>query len=137
MPQNPRITIEGVPPYDGEYEVDQNFTNREFHTIKQVAGIRAGDLQEAMEHKDTDLIVALAVNCLRRAGLVVNIEALWEAETGKIMLLPPGDDAVPPPATSSQSGEKPSEPIVSSGTPGNGTGDSHQVSAQNFTGHPV
>ena len=96
----PKIVVEGVPPYDGEYEIDLAFTNREFHTIKQISGLRAGELEEAVQKGDLDLVVALAVNALRRAGHTVNIDALWDAEAGKITLAEDAAeaDAVPPPS---------------------------------------
>lgn len=132
----PQIKIEGVPPYDGEYELDMNFTNRDLHTIKQVAGVRAGDLNDALEHKDLDLVVALAVNALRRAGKPVDMDVLWDSEAGKIMLVADEVDAVPPPQPKSEPGGSVSEPTVSSGRSGNGTGDALLVSDPNSTGLP-
>jgi hypothetical protein len=133
----PQIKIEGVPPYDGVYELDMNFTNRDLHTIKQVAGVRAGDLNDALEHQDLDLVVALAVNALRRAGKPIDMDVLWDSEAGKIMLVADEADAVPPPQPSSEPGGSVSEPTGSSGTYGNGIGDAHPVSVQKLTGLPV
>jgi hypothetical protein len=133
----PQIKIEGVPPYDGEYELDMNFTNRDLHTIKQVAGVRAGDLNDALEHQDLDLVVALAVNVLRRAGKPIDMDVLWDSEAGKITLAADEADAVPPPQQKNEPDAKPSEPTVSSGMSGNGTGDYHQVSSPSVTGLPA
>jgi hypothetical protein len=129
------IKIEGVPPYDGEYPLDMNMTNREFHTIKQIAGVRAGDLDDAVAHKDLDLVVALAVNALRRAGHVVDIDRLWDSEAGKIMLAADEgeDDAAPPPQPSSQPTPSGDGPVDSSGTSSSGTGG-HPASDPNPTG---
>lgn len=132
----PQIKIEGVPPYDGEYELDMNFTNRDLHTIKQVAGVRAGDLNDALEHKDLDLVVALAVNALRRAGKPVDMDVLWDSEAGKIMLVADEADAVPPPQPISEPNRSVSEPAGSSGTSGNGTGDALLVSDPSSIGLP-
>lgn len=114
----PTIKIEGVPPYDGEYDLAMDFTNREFHTIKQISGIRAGELEEAMQKRDTDLIVALAVNALRRAGRNVSIEALWDAPTGKIVLDLTdlaGSEAATPPASKRASKPRASKPRAEQG----------------------
>jgi hypothetical protein len=112
------------------------FTNRDLHTIKQVAGVRAGDLNDALEHKDLDLVVALAVNALRRAGKPIDMDVLWDSEAGKITLEADEADAVPPPQPSSEPSASVSEQPASSGTYGNGTGDSHQVSDPSVTGLP-
>lgn len=126
----PQIKIEGVPPYDGVYEIDMNMTNRDLHTIKQVAGVRAGDLNDALEHRDLDLVVALAVNALRRAGKPIDMDTLWDSEAGKILLVGDEADAVPPPQPSVSA----SEPTSSSGTSGSVTGDSALVSDPSSTG---
>lgn len=80
------LVIAGVPPYDGEYPLDfgSGLTNGELHKIKEIAGVRAGELQAAMEAGDNDLIVAFAFILLARAGLAVNVEALWNAPMGAI-----------------------------------------------------
>jgi hypothetical protein len=129
----PSIKIEGVPPYDGEYELDMNFTNRDLHTIKQVAGVRAGDLNDALEHKDLDLVVALAVNALRRAGKPIDMDVLWDSEAGRILLVA-DEDAVPPPQPSDESSGSVSEPTGSSGTSGPVTGDASQGNDPSSTG---
>jgi hypothetical protein len=47
------LVIEGVlPGWDGRYEFpDFSFTNGELYRIKQMSGIRAGELIEALEAK--------------------------------------------------------------------------------------
>jgi hypothetical protein len=131
------IKIEGVPPYDGEYEIDMNFTNRDLHTIKQVAGVRAGDLNDALEHRDLDLVVALAVNALRRVGKPVDMDTLWDAQAGLITLVADVADAVPPPQPSVEPSESASGAPNSSGTPGSGTGTAPLVSVPSSTGLPA
>jgi hypothetical protein len=131
----PQIKIEGVPPYDGEYELDMNFTNRDLHTIKQISGVRAGDLNDALEHKDLDLVVALAVNALRRAGKPIDMDVLWDSEAGKILLVA-DDDADPPPQPNGQPNGKPNEPPGSSGNTGPVTGDASPESDPSSTGSP-
>jgi hypothetical protein len=80
-----KLKIAGVPPLDGDYDLDISaFTNRELHTIKEIAGVRAGELKAAMEASDNDLVVAFAVIVLRRAGKQVHPDQLWDAELGAI-----------------------------------------------------
>lgn len=76
-----------MPPYDGEYPFDiEGFTNRELHRIKQLTGLRVGELQEAFEAGDNDVIVALAVIVLERSGRKVEDQVIWNAEAGTIRL---------------------------------------------------
>lgn len=92
-----KIVISNVPPYDGEYEVDVSyFTNRELHEIKRLTGVRAGELQDAFDAGDSDLIVAIAAIALKRAGKQVVDDLLWDAEAGSVMFVAGEDDAGPP-----------------------------------------
>lgn len=77
-----RIVLTGVAPYDGEYEIDFEFNNAELHTIKRVAGIRAGEFNEALEKGDNDLNVAIAIIALQQAGKPVEEERIWQAKPG-------------------------------------------------------
>jgi hypothetical protein len=123
-----RFVIEGVPPYDGEYELDLGgeFTNRELHTLKTIAGVRAGELEEAADMGDNDLVVAFAVIALQRSGRFpkVNVDAIWDAPVGKVTYIedeeaepesPPGQE---PLAQSSGGGERPDSSGKSSQTDG-------------------
>jgi hypothetical protein len=80
------IKITGVGrAYDGEYPFDGTyFTNRELHTIKRMAGIRAGEIPDALEAGDNDLVVALTVIALERNGKTVHEDTLWNANVGCI-----------------------------------------------------
>lgn len=93
-----KLKIDGLPGLDGEYEFDDSrFTMRDFHTIKRLSGIRAGELMDAYLAGDTDLRLALAVIALERNGRVGLEDQLWNAELGAIRLeLGDGDDEVPP-----------------------------------------
>lgn len=135
------IRIDGLPGADGDYPLDVTyFTNRELHQLKQHAGVRAGELEEAFNAQDNDLVVALCLIALHRAGRKdVPIDALWEARTGVIMLVGDDaegeDDAVPPvlapsePVSPGNENAKPS----SSGLGSNGGGDP-PVSPLSLTG---
>jgi hypothetical protein len=80
-----KLKIEGVPPYDGDYDLDiAAFTGTELHTIKQISGIRAGELQEGLTAGDYDLVVAFTVIVLQRAGQDVDPAAIMAATVGAI-----------------------------------------------------
>jgi hypothetical protein len=113
---NVNVTIEGVFGLDGEWPIDTTyFTNRELHEIKKISGVRAGELSEALEAGDSDLIVCIAHIALARHGKTVPIDALWEAEAGKISFetveQEVADEAVPP---------QPAQPESASGDGSNG-----------------
>lgn len=108
-----RFKIENLHPYNGEHplELEQGFTNRELHTIKEVAGVRANEVEEAFNAGDNDILVALAVIALRRAGLPIHMDTIWDAPAGAIKVLADTeDDAGPPdltpPADSGSGNEK-------------------------------
>lgn len=82
----PKIIITGIHGLDGEYDLDMTFTHRDFHTIKQVAGVRANEVQDALEGGDLDIVVALAEIALRRAEVAHSVDQLWDAEAGGITL---------------------------------------------------
>lgn len=82
-----KIVITGIPPYDGEYPFEANYTMRELHTIKRLADVRAGELMDALEAGDSDIVVAAAVIALQRAGKTPDEEAIWDADMGAIQLV--------------------------------------------------
>lgn len=111
---NPRIA--------GEHELDLGyFTNRELHLIKKETGVRAGELVDAFQAGDNDLLIVLAFVALQRNGrLDVPIDALWEMEAGTITLdlSDEEEDASPPEsapvASESDGGPTPSSSETSS-----------------------
>lgn len=114
-----KIKVQNLPPYDGEYELGGGLTNREFHTIKRISGLRVGEIDEAFQAGDNDLIIAFTVIALQRAGMHVNEDILWDAETGKITYVFDGADAGPPdenqPASDSTNGGNQSSSGTDSG----------------------
>jgi hypothetical protein len=135
-----KITITGVPPYDGTYPFDYDrLTNRDNHDIKRISGNLPLEIDKAAERGDTDLLVAFAVIALRKNGHVrINEDAIWDAELAAITLDLDDDeaDAVPPPsetetptkpsgsASSSVSALRPANPPPSTGTPSSDTPES-------------
>lgn len=135
-----QIKIEGVPPLDGEYPLDMDhLTNRDMHTIKQVAGVAGLDLQAAFEKGDLDIYVALSAIALRRAGKTFHVDQLWDAELGQITVDFTQDEVadvdppvLTPPASSSDGGAKPS----SSGPSSNGLSENPEPT-RIHTGMPL
>ena len=136
----PKIIIEGVPGLDGEYEFALTFTHRDFRTIKQVSGIRANEVMDALNAGDMDLVVALAEIALQRAGVPHTVDDLWDAEAGSITMDYSADEVEesPPPtapplvdATSSD-GEMGS----SGGVTSNATDTSPETWTPNGSGTP-
>lgn len=130
--------IEGLAPFDGDYPVDLSyFTNRELHTIKNLAGVRAGELEDAFKAGDNDLIVAFCVIALERNGKQMPREAvdvIWNAEVGKVSLVAEEDEESPPveapPSEQSGSG---AERSGSSGS-GSSNGGDHQANDRSRIG---
>lgn len=82
------LRIEGVLGVSGEYPFDLDerpFTTGELHLLKEMSGVRAGELMEAMEAGDTDIMVALAMIVLQRHGKQVSQRLLWDSTMGQIM----------------------------------------------------
>jgi hypothetical protein len=116
----PTLKIEGVPPLDGDYDLDiTTFTNRELHIIKQESGVRAGELEEAFSAGDNDLLVAITLIILRRAekGEPAQLrDMIWDAAAGAVQIdltdaeKAEEDEQVVPPASEP---EETSEPVTS------------------------
>ena len=133
----PKLKIEGIPAYNGSYDLDvAGFTGRELHTIKEISGVRANELQDAFVAGDYDLVVAFTVITLRRAGKIVNPDEIMDAEVGSITIDVDddvvGEDEERPPASSptpngdensSGVGASANEPTQSSGSPSSDGGD--------------
>lgn len=94
-----KVTIEGIPPWDGDYEFpDLSFTNRELHEIKKLSGVRAGELFDALVAGDAAVDVAVTCVILARSDKHVDPDDLWDAEGGAITFdfRTAGGDADPP-----------------------------------------
>lgn len=138
-----KVIINGILGLDGEWEIDGDFTNRDLNDIKKISGVRAGELQEATEAGDNDLVVAIAWIALRRNGKTGPgvLDALWDAPAGARITVdfttPEGkeDDAGPPEQTPSGSPNEPGDASKSSGETSSDAGD-HPEKTPPATGHP-
>lgn len=86
------IVVKGVPPWDGEYEfaTDRSFTTRELRWIKQIAGYLPTSLDAGLEGGDADLVIALVVIAMHRAGKISRDQVLEVAD--RMSDEPVGDD---------------------------------------------
>ncbi len=139
-----KVTIEGTA-FDGTYDLDMDvpFNGRELHVVKELAGVRLGEIEEALQAGDYDVFIAFAAIALTRAGKITKDQTiraardvLLEADGGNITL-----EADPEPANPPE--QKPSEPpselgasesSTSSSSDLNGTGDDHLVTLPASTG---
>lgn len=112
------IIIEGIAPWDGRYEFDWRFTNLELHRIKQISGIRAGELADAVAASDAAVIVAISAVVLDRHDKRADVDELWAGEGGSLRL-EVGGDARPP---DEPTDDEPSGSTSSSGAASDSTG---------------
>ena len=94
MPQ--KIVIKGIGGIDGEYDLDigamldfghpETLTQGEAHKIKKATGLRLGELEDAVDAGDTDMVIAFAIVVLDRAKKRYDIESLWDAPLGAVIL---------------------------------------------------
>lgn len=108
-----RLTIQGVLPYDGSYDLDldgQPLTTREWGWIKKHAGYLPLTLT-ADGWADPELVAVLAIIALRRAGVIENtdvpqlVDRLADVPFGTTITIEadqqePDGDAGPPPQSS-------------------------------------
>lgn len=135
-----KFIVTGIPAFNGDYPIDiGTFTMRELQIIKRMSGVRAGELEEAFNAGDTDLILAIAVIAVRRSGKAwEQFEAIaWESELGAIEFHSDEEvaaDAVPlTPALSASS----DEPPPASGPPSPDDGEDPQEIPLRAIGSPA
>ena len=78
-----QVVIQGVKPYDGEYELDlegEPLTTLEWRWVKKISGYLPLTMHEGFSGGDPDLVCALAVIALRRNGKIAKEQALAVAE---------------------------------------------------------
>jgi hypothetical protein len=143
------ITIDGVPMFDGTYNLDleQPLNGDELHLIKVAAGVRMGEISEALDAGDYDLIIALATIALWRYGKVEEkntqnaFAMLRKAEMGKITSRDLDDEAdAGPPSQAPSAGGEPNASganSTSSSVVSLPTGDAPRATVQPPTGTPA
>jgi hypothetical protein len=142
------VIAEVHPLLDGEYEFEATgFTNFELHAVKRTTGITAGEFSDAYERMDNDIIVALSMVALMRAGKITSrtpwsspeVEALWNAPVGAIHLSEDEESDADPPALSDSANEPPSEDAEKNDSSGESSSSTSGLlaSAPSRTGGPT
>jgi hypothetical protein len=90
-----KLIVRGIPAINGEYPCNvvgmmlentpHTMTNREGHRVKVMTGVRTGELWDAMQSGDNDVLVALAAVILTRAGKRFSEEVLWDSPMGSAL----------------------------------------------------
>ena len=83
-----KITIERIPPYDGDYELDAfSLTLREKRRMKQVTGLAGIEVTNALLKGDEDAHIGFAIVALeRKYGREQDVNLILDAEGGSIVL---------------------------------------------------
>jgi len=144
-----RVIVSGIPPFDGEFELDLStrvFSTLEWRWIKKISGYLPLTIQEGLEGGDPDIFVVMAVIALYRAGKIQREQAYMTADLlaeppfdgSAIQIIvgeseQPGDDR-PPASSPTTNGEQKSLDVgqsESESTPSSGTshGESNGASS--------
>ena len=75
----PEVEGSGILGVNGEYPIEGGFTGRELHEIKRATGLRGGEIQEAAEAGDFDVLMAFTMIALKRNGTPERMELVWDA----------------------------------------------------------
>lgn len=85
------FTIDGQ-----DYPFGGDLSPRELGYVKRVSGVRAGELEEALQAGDAEVVVALALIAARRAGQTPDEDALLDGKAEVGVRFEDGADAGPP-----------------------------------------
>ena len=125
-----KIAIENIRPYDGDYPLDlddEPLTTLEWRWVKKISGYLPLTIDEGLRGGDPDVVCALAVVALRRAGKITKGDVFTVADEladapfdGSAIRLvfdevASGDDVPPPtaaPEPQKSSGGGSSSPIL-------------------------
>lgn len=132
------IVVKGLRPYDGRYELDWNFTTRQYGWIKRYSDNTADEMISKIEggKADAELITVWGLIALHQNGKVEDrdVPEVWErlldAPFGTAITLDPEGDA--------EEGDEEGPPQPSSGlsadTSGPGSSKSSETSENNQNG---
>src|SRR5690348_9143142 len=84
MASTARFTLKGLGPFDGVYDRPEEFDLGELFFIEQTAGIKAGEIGDAMRGGSVGLLACVIAIALKRAGFDVPMEVLWGAKDENI-----------------------------------------------------
>jgi hypothetical protein len=73
-----------------KYPMPDGVTHREAAKIKATTGLRLGEIGDALERGDPDVVLAFALIAAARVGDIISEDSLWDLELGAIRM--EGDD---------------------------------------------
>lgn len=80
-----------------EYPMPESFTYRELGLVKQISGLGAAELPKAIEKGDSDLMVAMTLIAMHRAGHKADVDFLMDMQVGAITFIDDDEEAASPP----------------------------------------
>jgi hypothetical protein len=86
-----RVVITGIPPFDGEFELDLStrvFSTLEWRWIKKISGYLPLTIQDGLEGGDPDIFVVMAIVALYRSGKIAKEQVFAVAD---VLAEPPFD----------------------------------------------
>lgn len=85
-----------------KYPMPDGVTHREAARIKSSTGLRLGEIGDALERGDPDVVLAFALIAAARVGDIIDEDSLWDLELGSIRLDSDEDDAEDPTAAAEE-----------------------------------
>ena len=88
-----RVIVTGIPPFDGEFELDLStrvFSTLEWRWIKKISGYLPLTIQEGLEGGDPDIFVVMACIALYRSGRITKEQVY---NVSDVLAEPPFDGA--------------------------------------------
>jgi hypothetical protein len=69
-----------------KYPMPESVTHREAARIKTSTGLRLGEIGDALDRGDPDVVLAFALIAAARVGDIISEDSLWDLELGAIRL---------------------------------------------------
>jgi hypothetical protein len=102
------IRLKGLPPYDGDYPMPEDFDLGELYFIEREVGVRAGEVRDAVAAGSVGVLACVVAIALKRAGKGdVDMRLLWAAKDENIDVenAPEPEADARPPALVSKPGD--------------------------------
>ncbi len=123
-----KLIVSDLDALNGEYEfsivdmvsvgLPDSLTNREGHELKVKTGVRIGELEDALDAGDNDVLVQFAIFILKRAGKRFDEDRVWDSQMGTAIQFDLASLRVPDEEEEQRPPEP--EPLTESGKPGSG-----------------
>lgn len=81
-----KISVSDVPPFDGTYDIPADLTNREWYTLKRIADVTVVNFDDELRAGSFALYLGLLYIELTRQGRHPDLDQLWDAPGGSIIV---------------------------------------------------